>query len=88
MYSEEFDPQWDEHFEKLPKDLQIRIWKKIKRILEGLPTRHLEHGVPYFVEEIGRQYRLCYKTFEETKIIRFYFIGKHKDYEKWIGIRK
>ena len=88
MYKEEFDSEWDKHFEKLPKDLQIKIWKKIKRILDGLPTRHLEHGVPYFVEEFGRQYRICYKSFEDTKVRRFYFVGKHEDYEKWIGIRK
>jgi len=86
MYREEFDPQWDIHFEKLLKDIQIRVWKKIKQILSGLPARHLQHGVNFFVEEVG-QYRICYKSFEDRKIRRFYFVGKHKDYEKWIGIK-
>ena len=88
MYSAEFDEKWKEFFEDLPEDMKLRVIKKIKRILEGLPTRHLEHGVPYFVEELGRQYRICYKSFEDVKVRRFYFTGKHKDYEKWIGIRK
>lgn len=88
MYTPEFDENWKELFDDLPEDLKMRVMKKIKRILEGLPTRHLEHGIPYFVEEFGRQYRICYKSFEDVKVRRFYFVGKHKDYEKWIGIRK
>jgi hypothetical protein len=88
MYTVEFDKDWGYFFNRLPEDLKLRILKKIKQISEGLPTRHLQHSVPYFVEEFGRQYRICYKSYEDTKIRRFYFVGKHKDYEKWLGIRK
>ena len=87
MYKIEFDKEWDKYFEELPKDMQIRIWKKINKIKEGISSRHLGHGIGYFVAEIG-QYRICYKSFENEKIVRFYFAGKHKDYERWYGGRK
>lgn len=82
-YSLEFDPIWRRYFEPLPEDLKERIAKKIKRILEGLPGRHLRYGVDFFVEDVG-QYRICYKSFEDKKIRRFYFVGDHKEYEQWI----
>lgn len=87
MYKIDFDEGWDRYFEKLPKDIQIRVWKKINKIKTGLPGRHLHSGVDYFVEEVG-QYRICYKSFENKKVRRFYFVGNHKDYEKWYGGRK
>jgi hypothetical protein len=34
------------------------------------------------VEEVG-QYRICYKSFEDRKVRRFYFVGDHKEYERW-----
>jgi len=84
MYSPEFDPAWKGRFERLPEDLKARVVKKLKQILNGLPGRHLKHGLDYFVEEVG-QHRICYKTFEERKVRRFYFVGDHKDYERWLG---
>ncbi|MCX6773846.1 MAG: hypothetical protein NTY68_02495 [Candidatus Micrarchaeota archaeon] len=71
-------------FEKLDKDIQIRISKKITQIGEGLPGRHLKHGLDFFVEEVG-QYRICYKSFEDIGIRWVYFVGNHKEYEKWIN---
>ena len=82
MYSPEFDSSWKLCFESLDRGVQLRIVKKIKQILDGLPGRHLEHGADYFVEEVG-QYRICYKSFEDRKARRFYFVGIHKEYEKW-----
>jgi mRNA-degrading endonuclease RelE of RelBE toxin-antitoxin system len=87
MYSIKFDRKWKEYFQELPDDIKERVAKKIKRIMEGLPGRHLRFGVDFFVEEVG-QYRICYKSDEVKKIRTFYFVGTHKDYEKWIGIRK
>jgi mRNA-degrading endonuclease RelE of RelBE toxin-antitoxin system len=87
MYQAEFDLDWKDFFKELPEDMKTRVVKKIKRILEGLPGRHLGHGLDYFVEEIG-QYRICYQSFEDKKVRRFYFVGKHKQYEKWYGGRK
>jgi hypothetical protein len=82
MYTSEFQDGWKDRFVKLPEDIKIRVVKKIKRILEGLPGRHLRFGVDFFVEEVG-QYRICYKSFEDRKVRRFYFVGDHKEYERW-----
>jgi mRNA-degrading endonuclease RelE of RelBE toxin-antitoxin system len=87
MYKPEFDEGWKVHFHELPEDIKERVAKKIKKILEGLPGRHLRHGIDFFVQEVG-QYRICYKSDEQKKLRVFYFVGNHKDYEKWIGIKK
>ena len=86
MYSSEFDPKWKERFARLPEDLKGRVVKKMKQILGGLPGRHLRFGVDFFVEEVG-QYRICYKSYEDRKVRRFYFVGDHKEYEKWVRIK-
>ncbi len=87
MYMPEFDENWNDHFQKLPEEMQVRVAKKVKRILEGLPGRHLRFGVDFFVEELG-QYRICYRSFEARKARKFYFVGTHKEYEKWVGIKR
>jgi hypothetical protein len=38
------------------------------------------------VEEVG-QYRICYKSFEARKVRRFYFVGDHKEYERWARMK-
>ena len=86
MYRIELDKEWDRYFGHIPKDIQARVWKKIKQIKTGLPGRHLRFGADFFVEEVG-QYRICYKSFEEKKIRRFYFVGDHKEYERWLGTK-
>ncbi|MEW5996241.1 MAG: hypothetical protein AB1657_01455 [Candidatus Micrarchaeota archaeon] len=83
MYALEFDEGWEEYFGKLPSEIKVRILKKIEQIKQGLPGRHLHHGVPIFVEEVG-QYRICYSQDEKRKTRKIYFAGDHKDYEKWI----
>ena len=87
MYQITFAKEWDKYFEKLAPDTHKRIWKKIKQIKEGLPGRHLKFGLDLFVEEVG-QYRICYKSNEKDKIRTLFFVGTHKQYEKWIGLRK
>jgi hypothetical protein len=84
-FAPEFHDSWAECFERLPENIKPRVAKKIRRILEGLPGRHLRFGVDFFVEEVG-QYRICYKSFNERNVRRFYFVGNHKEYEKWVGI--
>lgn len=81
MYQLQYDEDWDKYFHKLHPEIQKRIWKKIQQIKDGLPGRHLEHGVPIFVEEVG-QNRICYTQDEENKIRKIYFAGDHKDYDK------
>ncbi len=83
MYELEFGNEWNYYYERLSPDLRKRVWKKIQQIENGLPGRHLRFGVNYFVEEVG-QYRICYKSFDDKKIRRFYFVGDHKEYEKWV----
>lgn len=82
MYSAEFDEAWPDFFEELDKELKERTAKKIKSILASPQKRHLRRGANFFVDEIG-QYRIVYRIFEDDMTVRFYFVGKHKEYEKW-----
>ncbi len=77
-----FDEKWDDYFGSLPNDIKTRILKKLEQIKNGLPGRHLEHGIPVFVEEVG-QYRICYVQDEKNKTRKIYFAGDHKNYDKW-----
>jgi len=71
---------WDEYFLKLDSSQQERIWKRIQKLKDLLSTRHLKHGLPFFVLETG-QYRICYE--ENLNIRKIRFAGTHKQYEKW-----
>lgn len=84
MYTEDFDPDWKKYFGKLDNSVKLKITKKMKQILAGLPGRHLERRLPFFVEEVD-QYRICYESNETTMVRCFYFVGDHKEYLKWIG---
>jgi len=70
----------------LELDMKERVKKKLLQ-LKYLPSRHLQYGVDYFVKEVG-QYRIVFKSDDKTRVRKFYFVGKHKEYEKFIGIRK
>ena len=80
MYEIKYAEGWDEHFSKFDKNIQSKIVKKIQKLKEQTNSRHLGHGMPYFVEENG-QNRICFK--EENNFRRITFIGTHKQYEKW-----
>lgn len=84
MYSPQFDVGWKRRFDSLDNSIKMHVAKKVKQILGGLPGRHLQSGVDYFVEEVG-QFRIAYKSFEERMVRRFYFVGTHKEYMKWIA---
>jgi hypothetical protein len=89
MYSLKFDVDWPSYFDKVPGEVQKRFRKRLGKY-ESFPTasfRHSRHGVGYFIDEMG-QYRVCFVSEENEKIRTFYFIGDHKEYEKFIGIRK
>jgi hypothetical protein len=77
-----YDDDWGKYFNKYSNELKIRIVKKISKILEYPEKRHLKSGARFFVDEIG-QSRLLYRVFEDTKQVKFYFIGDHKEYEKY-----
>jgi len=82
LYTVIINPDVFDTLDTLSKDIIDRVWKKLNRLQEDKQRRHLEFGCDFFVEEVG-QYRIGYKVFENEKIIKIYFIGKHKDYEKW-----
>ncbi|MCD6229313.1 MAG: hypothetical protein J7K00_00735 [Candidatus Diapherotrites archaeon] len=82
MYQASFDEDWPKYFNKLEHAIKEHAAKKIKKILVSPQKRHLKKGARFFVDEIG-QYRLIYRIFEENNEVRFYFIGNHKEYEKW-----
>ena len=82
-YSVEFEAEAKKQFFKLDKSVQDEIEKKMKKLeRDDFVSRHLKHGVPVFVEEVG-QYRIVFKTREDMKQKRVVFIGNHKEYEKW-----
>ncbi|MDO8537500.1 MAG: type II toxin-antitoxin system RelE/ParE family toxin [archaeon] len=82
MYNASYDEKWPEYFDKLEPNFKERVSKKIKKILEFPQKRHLKKNAKYFVDEVG-QYRIIYMIFEQQKEVRFFFVGTHKEYEKW-----
>ncbi len=82
IYKATFDEKWPDYFAKLDNTIKERVAKKIKKILEFPQKRHLKKGARFFVDEIG-QNRMVYRVFEENKEARFYFVGNHKEYERW-----
>lgn len=81
MYHASFAEAWPGLFDALEPMIQDRVAKKIEKILEYPEKRHL-HRSDYFVDEIG-SYRIVYRVFNETAIVRFYGVFDHKAYEKW-----
>jgi len=82
-YVLDFHKKWDEYFQKLDLSVKKRLFKKILKLQEPVPARHLKHGLPYFVLE-SKQYRICFTRNESKKLVKLFFAGTHKDYEKWI----
>ncbi len=81
MYTAEYDIEWPTYFQNLDESIKERIVKKLGKILAYPTKRHLKKS-SYFVDGVG-QYRITYRVFEETRVVRFYFVGTHKEYEKW-----
>ena len=80
-YEAEYDQEWPRYFQNLDNAVKERTAKKIGKILEYPTKRHLKKS-SFFVDEIG-QYRIVYMVFENEEKIRFYFVGTHKEYERW-----
>ncbi len=89
MYELEYDQDWNEYFEKVPIEIKKRFLKRKEKYstFPVLGFRHEKLGVRFFVDEIG-QYRVCFVSDEASKKRIFYFIGDHKEYEKFVGSRK
>jgi len=82
MYHATFDEGWIGHFQKLESVMKERVSRKIGKILEHPKKRHLKKSARFFVDEAG-QNRIVYRVFGESREVRFYFAGNHKQYEKW-----
>ncbi|MFH1200563.1 MAG: hypothetical protein V1708_05850 [Candidatus Micrarchaeota archaeon] len=64
----------------LDKSVRERIIKRLLRMKDEPPGRHLKHGLPFFAIKIG-QYRIAYTCRESVK--KVYFAGDHNGYERW-----
>jgi len=76
-----FNPGWDNHFTKFDKETQKRILKKLEQMKQPLTARGLQSS-RYQVEEVG-QNRIAFIQKEAEKTKTIYFVGNHKQYEKW-----
>jgi hypothetical protein len=63
-------------------NLQIIFIKHVEKIGEMHPRRHLKHGYPYYVEEVGGQGRIVYQL-EGGEILIGHCFTDHKEYERW-----
>ncbi len=82
IYKAAYDEEWPQYFNSLDSTIKEHVAKKISKILEFPKKRHLGQRARFFVDEAG-QYRILYRIFDETNEVRFYFVGNHKEYEKW-----
>ena len=80
LFELDFAEDWDKFFKKLDKNEREKIWKKIQKLKSPQTSRHLRHGLPFFVVE-SEQDRIAFK--EKEKIREIMFAGNHKQYEKW-----
>ena len=72
-----------EQLADLDNSVRIKVLKKLKQLEIKDVGRHLEKGLPHFVEEVG-QYRIAFVLKLEISEKRVVFIGDHKEYETWI----
>lgn len=76
-----FIPGWDKHFAKLDDITKKRILKKLEHMAQSLNARRL-HKSKFYIEEVG-QYRIVFTEDENNIKKQIFFIGNHKQYEKW-----
>lgn len=81
MYPVIFHPKALERLNALDRSVQMKLYKKIAQLENGLPARHLKHGLPYFVVELG-SYRIAFVV-EPDKTRKIFFVGDHKEYKNW-----
>ena len=86
MYKIFLQAGWDTQFSALDKSVQMQILKKIEQMKEKPPRKHLKDGLGYFVEKVG-QYRIVFVSDEKEMAKYVYFVGDHKNYNRWLGTR-
>jgi len=76
-----FEEEAERTLGKMDKSVRQRILKKaIQLESDDSTSRHLRHGLPYFVEEVGG-YRIAFAIRDKQKLVLF--VGDHKQYERW-----
>jgi len=60
--------------------------KRVTKIAQIPPRRHMKFGMPFNIEEIG-QGRIVY-WIEEDKLFIIRCFADHKDYQKWYRSKK
>ena len=82
QYTLDFVDDWDIYFKSFDKSVQEKITKKILQLKQPHSSRHMKHGAPFFVEEVGG-YRIVFIINEKEMMKRIEFVGTHKQYERW-----
>lgn len=85
-YELSYEPGWNRHFRKFDPSTQKIIYKKIHQLQNPIVGRHLSHGLPHYVEEVGG-YRIAYLSDDSSKVRNIIFVGDHKQYERWYKTR-
>ena len=67
--------------DRMDNSVFIDFMKHLEKIAGTPFQRHLKHGLPFYVEEVG-QGRIIYSIDGDTIYIERCFT-RHKDYEKW-----
>jgi mRNA-degrading endonuclease RelE of RelBE toxin-antitoxin system len=70
---------------RMDTSIRERMIKRIARMRDEPVGRHLKYGLDFFVIVVG-QYRIVYTCEGKRKTI--YFVGNHKEYEKWYSTRQ
>jgi mRNA-degrading endonuclease RelE of RelBE toxin-antitoxin system len=81
-YELKYASGWDKHFKDFDAAVKQRILKKLEQLKTKEKSRHLEHGMPYFIEEVGG-YRIAFQTDLSSRTKTIYFIGNHGQYKRW-----
>jgi mRNA-degrading endonuclease RelE of RelBE toxin-antitoxin system len=79
----EFSETAVKDLEDVDKATYTAFRKHLQKIAMMPPTRHMRHGLPFNIEEVG-QGRIAYQVDDENEtlyIIRCF--SDHKEYEKW-----
>jgi len=78
----------EKELEKIVNPLNKQFGKHIEKIITSdETTKHLKHGLPYFIENVTKQARIVY-YFEEETIYVLHCFKTHKEYERWYKLYK
>ncbi|MFA6328457.1 MAG: hypothetical protein WCY41_03355 [Candidatus Micrarchaeia archaeon] len=88
MWKLEFAKEWNYWYEKLDNSVIEIVGKRLARIEENdREYGHLGKGLPFFKDEFHDQFRICFHEDRKSKTRTLHFVGDHKQYERWLGMR-